>query len=212
VRVPVAAGLKTTAAVHWLPAARVEPQELDPSEKSAAFAPAMATLLMVIAEPVKLERVADCEALLDPTLVDAKVRLDGVTVMFVEPAPVPVRATACGLLPALSVNRRVAVRVPLAVGLKTTAAVHWLPAARVEPQELDATAKSPAFVPEIATLLIVMAEADEFESVANCEELLDPTVVEANVRFDGVAEMLVEPAPVPVRETICGLFVALSTN
>ena len=93
-----------------------------------------------------------------------------------------------------------------------TEAVHCVPAARVEPQEFADNVKSAAFVPPMATLLIEMALEVELMSAADCEALLEPTVVEENVRLDGLAEMLVEAAPVPVSATICGLFVALSVN
>ena len=72
--------------------------------------------------------------------------------------------------------------------------------------------KSPAFAPLIVMLLIVMVDAVELESVVDCEAVADPTIVGANVRFDGAAEMLVEPAPVPERVTDCGLLLALSVN
>lgn len=73
--------------------------------------------------------------------------------------------------------------------------------------------KSPAFAPAIVTLLIVIVDELELLSVADCAALLDPTVVDAKVRLEGVAEMLVvEPAPIPVRDTNCGLFAALSVN
>ena len=102
--------------------------------------------------------------------------------------------------------------MPVAVGLKTIAVAHWLPDVRVDPQELEEIEKSPALVPEIATLLIVMVEAVVLESVADCEALADPTIVDAKVRLEGVAEMLVEPAPVPERVTDWGLLLALSVN
>jgi hypothetical protein len=87
-----------------------------------------------------------------------------------------------------------------------------LPATSVEAQELEAIEKSPAFVPEIATLVMVTVEAVGLESVVDCEALEEPMVVDANVSVDGVTEMLAEPAPVPVRATDCGLLPALSVN
>lgn len=52
----------------------------------------------------------------------------------VPPVPNPLRATCCGLLPALSVKVRVAVRVPETVGLKRMVTVQLADAASVEPQ------------------------------------------------------------------------------
>lgn len=81
--------------------------------------------------------------------------------------PVPVRATDCGLLGAVSVNFNVADRAPDAVGLKTTVALQLAEAARVAPQVLAEIVKSPAFVPDIATLLMVMDEVPRFFSVVD---------------------------------------------
>ena len=49
-------------------------------------------------------------------------------------APVPVRATFCGEPVALSATSRVAVKVPVAAGLKLTEMVQVAPAASVVPQ------------------------------------------------------------------------------
>jgi len=59
---------------------------------------------------------------------------DTVTLPDDPPVPSPVTATCCGLLPALSVKLRVAVRVPEAVGLKRIVTVQLAEAARVEAQ------------------------------------------------------------------------------
>jgi hypothetical protein len=105
----------------------------------------------------------------------------------------------------------VAVRVPAAVGLKTMDAAQFAEAARLVPQVLLAMLKSAAFVPEIAMLLIVIEDVRPFESVAVCPALLDPTVVLANVRVDGVAVTVPDGAdPFPLNATVCGLFVAES--
>ena len=96
--------------------------------------------------------------------------------------------------------------------MNTIEAEQLLPAVSVEAHDFVAMEKSPALVPEIATLLMVTVEALELVRVAACAALLEPMVVEANVRLEGVAEMLVEPAPVPLRATDCGLLVALSVN
>lgn len=58
---------------------------------------------------------------------------------------------------ALSVKFKVAVRVPVLVGLKMMFAVQLEEAPRVEPQVLLKTEKSPAFVPVKPMLLMVMA-------------------------------------------------------
>jgi hypothetical protein len=81
--------------------------------------------------------------------------------MLCEPAamekscPAPVRLTVCGLFEALSVIESIAVRAPLAVGLKTTPMEQLAPAAKLLPQELVAT-KSTAL---LVTLMMVSAVA-----------------------------------------------------
>ena len=67
--------------------------------------------------------------------------------------PVPDTATCCGLLLALSVKVSVAVRVPEVVGLKMMLAVQLAEAARVDPQVVLKTEKSPGLAPEKLALL-----------------------------------------------------------
>jgi hypothetical protein len=55
--------------------------------------------------------------------------------------PLPVRLTVCGLFTALSVNVRVPVAAPVAVGENVTPTVHVAPPAILAPQVLLATAK-----------------------------------------------------------------------
>ena len=71
--------------------------------------------------------------------------------------PVPVRATECGLPPALSVMLTLALRVPVAVGVKVTLMVQVLPAANVLGLigQVLVCAKSPAFVPAMPILVMV---------------------------------------------------------
>jgi len=125
--------------------------------------------------------------------------------------PVPVSDTDCGVLVEESVKPSVAVRVPAAVGLKIIDAVQFDAAARLVPHVLLATLKSPAFVPDIATLLIVIEEVNPFDSVAICAALLDPTDLLANVKLDGLAVTVPDAAvPSPLSATVCGLPLAVS--
>lgn len=103
-------------------------------------------------------------------------------------------------------------RVPLAVGLKTTDAEQLLPATSVEAHVFLETLKSPALVPEMATLLKVMVDDMEFVIRTDCAEVVDPMAVEANEREAGFGERLLATTPRPVRGTDCGLFVAESVN
>lgn len=116
------------------------------------------------------------------------------------PAPVPESAINCGLPAPESVKFSVAVRVPAAVGLNTTAAVQLVDAARLVPHVLLAMLKSPAFVPEIAIPLIVMDVVKPFDSVPACDALATPTAVLAKERVAGLAVTLPE-APVPSPES-----------
>jgi len=80
--------------------------------------------------------VTDCAALVEPTVVLPKVRLEGLVVsVAVAPfAPVPVRLTVLGLLVALLVIVSVPVLVPVAVGWNVTFTVQLAPAAMLDPQ------------------------------------------------------------------------------
>lgn len=135
-RAPAAVGLKTIDAVQLDDAARLVVQVFEPMTKSAAFVPLTAMLLMATAAVVPLASVADCAALLEPTAVEAKVRVDGVAVTAPEVplVPRPVSVTDCGLPVPVSVNLSTAVRVPAAVGAKRMVAVQLADAARLAPQ------------------------------------------------------------------------------
>jgi hypothetical protein len=138
VKLPAAVGLKTRLAEQLAAAARLAPQVLVEIAKTAAFVPEMATLLIVMAAVVPLLRVADCAGLVAPGAVLPNDRVVGLalTVPPVVPVPVPDSATVCGLLLAVSVKLRVAVRVPVVVGANTMVAVQLAEAARVVPQVL----------------------------------------------------------------------------
>src|SRR5690348_13983101 len=73
--------------------------------------------------------------------------------------PTPLRAMLCGLPGALSVMLTLAVRVPLATGVKVTLRAHLAPAASVLGLigQVVVSAKSPALMPVSAILSIVSA-------------------------------------------------------
>jgi hypothetical protein len=99
------------------------------------------------------------------------------------------------------------VRVPLAVGLKTTLVEQLAEAARLVPHVLLLIAKSPALVPPMVTLLMVMEEAVPFVNVADCAALVDPTAVLGNPSDVGDTVTLPPDVlpPVPDNATVCGL-------
>ena len=89
--------------------------------------------------------------------------------------PVPVRLEVCGLLLALSVTLNFPVLVPTAVGLNTTLMVQFVLAARLAPQVVVETLKSP--VVEITMLESVTLWL--FLSVNVFGRLVVPTVCAA---------------------------------
>ena len=91
--------------------------------------------MMVIPLIVKLVvptlvSVTVCAEVVVPMATVPKLRLVGESFAVV---PVPLSGTRCGLLAALSVMLRAAVRVPVAVGLKVTLILHLAPAANELP-------------------------------------------------------------------------------
>jgi hypothetical protein len=93
--------------------------------------------------------------------------------------------------------------------LNTTEAEQEPAAARLLPHPLLLMLKSPAFVPEMATLLIEMLELVPFVNLADCDALLDPTFTVPNERLDGLTVTLAL-VPRPDNATVCGLPLPLS--
>src|ERR1700674_4240312 len=118
--------------------------------------------------------------------------------------PVPVRLEVCGLLLALSATFNFPVLVPTAVGLNTTLMVQLVLAARLAPQVVVETLKSP--VVELTMLSSVTLWL--FLSVNVFGRLVVPTVWAAYVALLGVN--VTGAMPVPDSGTVCGLFAALS--
>lgn len=126
-------------------------------------------------------------------------------------APVPERATVCGLPVALSAIDRVAERAPGISGLKLSWIVHDEPIATVDPQgAFCSSVNSPALGPDTETLFTLRLELPVLVSVTACGvELLVFTtwLPKLSVVVDKLAPGL---TPVPVRLTVWGLPVALS--
>ena len=89
---PVRVGLNSTETVQLAPAARLEPQVVDDSRNELALVPVMLMPLRVTAEVPVSCTVTVCAAVVEPTAVEANVRLVGESVMVSAP-PVPVPAT-----------------------------------------------------------------------------------------------------------------------
>ena len=89
--------------------------------------------------------------------------------------PVPDTAAVWGLLLALSATLKVALRAPVAAGVKVTLIVQFPPTATLEPQVL-VCAKSPGLVPVKPMLAMVNAAPLGFESVTTLAALVVPTL------------------------------------
>ena len=121
---PFNCGVNTTLMVQVAFPARVEGQLLV-SEKLVTREPVIEILVIATDVVPMLVTVMFCGWLAVPLLKVPKFRLSGEKLITV---PVPVRATVCGLLGALSVTVRVPVRTPALFGTNTTLMVQ-LPAA-----------------------------------------------------------------------------------
>jgi hypothetical protein len=186
VRVPDALGENAMLAVQLAEATRLVPQVLLEIEKSPAFVPEIATLLMVIEVERLLVSVADCVALAAPTVVLEKVKLVGLLeTLPLGLVPKPVSVMVCGLLPSESLKFSVALRLPVVVGTKDMFAVQLAEAAREEPQVLLYILKSPGFAPVSVTLEIVIAAAFPLVSVTTFWPPALPTATETQLRVLG---------------------------
>jgi hypothetical protein len=155
-RAPDAAGLNVTVTVH-IDETATPPLQLFVTLKSVALAPVAEMLEIVTAPEPVFVMVAVWAALVVFTVWLANVSAVGATVIVVvAAAPVPLRATLCGLPAALSVIVTAAERAPEAVGLKVTLTAQFDETLTL-PLQLFVTLKSPAFVPVAAMLEIVTA-------------------------------------------------------
>jgi hypothetical protein len=110
-------------------------------------------------------------------VVDGNVSEVGVMVTPVAPpVAVPLRATVCGELLALSVACRVAVRFPATTGLKLTVTTHDPPTARLLPQALVCTNEL-ASVPVMLMPVSASAAVPELLSVT-VAVFVPPTAVD----------------------------------
>jgi hypothetical protein len=107
-----------------------------------------------------------------------------------------------------------AVRAPVAAGVKVTLTVQLPPAGGtltlvLQAVLVDASAKSPLFVPVILMLVKFSAALPVFVSVTVWAVLVVPMLWLLNVRLVGTKDAVGVP-PAPVKGTVCGLPVALS--
>jgi hypothetical protein len=128
--------------------------------------------------------------------------------------PVPVSAAVCGLPDALSVIETLAERLPAEPGVKVTETVHVALAASVagETGQSFDCAKSAAFAPVIAMPLIESGPVPELRTEIVCAAAVVPTRCEPKARLVGESAIPAVAVPVPVRDSVCGLPVALSVT
>jgi hypothetical protein len=181
--------------------------------KSAEFVPSTPMLAIVSGAVPEFCRVVLCAALVVPTVWPAKVRLAGVRVTA-GAVPVPLSAAVCGLPGALSVMETLAERLPAPPGVNVTETVHVALTASVagETGQSFACAKSPAFAPVTAMPLIESGAVPELRTEIVCAAAVVPTRCEPNPRLLGESVIAVVAVPVPVRDSVCGLPVALSVT
>src|SRR5437870_1325593 len=137
----------------------------------------MLMLLMVRGALPVFDSVTVLGGLVVFTFCLLKLRLVGDRVA-VEPTPVPDTPAVWGLLLALSVTVKIALRAPVAAGVKVTLMVQVPLAAKVEGLrgQLLVCPKSPGLVPVKPMLVIVNAAPLGFESVTALGALVMPTL------------------------------------
>ena len=213
VNAPAASGLNSTDTVHVAPAASEVPQVVADLTKEVAFVPVIVSDVSVSAAVPEFFTVTSCAAVVDPTFVEANVRLvgDKVTVA-VAAVPVPLRAAVCGVPVALSATESEAVSAPVAAGLNSTDTAHVALTASEVPQVFAEMTNELALVPVSVSEVSVSAPVPEFFTVTTCAAVVAPSTVDANVSVVGDNVTAGTPVPVPVRVTTCGDPVALSAT
>src|SRR5205814_1905749 len=180
--------------------------------KFLSFAPVSVMLLTVRATLPVLASVTVLGGLVVFTFCLLKVRLVGDRVA-VAPTPVPDTPAVWGLLLALSVTVNVALREPVAAGVKVTLMVQVPLAAKVEGLrgQLLVCPKSPGLVPVKPMLVMVNARSEERRVGKECAARVMPTHW---IQKDGTGEgeRLGSNVPVPETPAVWGLLLALSVT
>lgn len=179
-RLPVADGENVTLIVQFAPAANVLglAGHVLVWAKSPALVPLITTLVMVSAAVPLLVSVTVCGELVVVSCWSPKLTLVGFRVTAgAWTTPVPLSATLCGLPAALSLTEMLALRDPVAEGVKVTLIVQFAPAVSVlglMGQVFD-WAKSSAFVPVTVMLVMINAAVPLLVSVTDLAALVVPT-------------------------------------
>src|SRR3984957_12850821 len=116
--------------------------------------------------------------------------------------PTPVSETVCGLLLALSEITRLAVRVPVAEGVKVMPMVHASPGGTLDPQSFDCP-KSDEFVPFPKMLVMVRAVLWLLVRITFCVALVVPIACGPECRLVGATVSLTEDGRMKVQTRVC---------
>lgn len=134
-----------------------------------------------------------------------KLTLEGESETAAGVRPVPLRETDCGLPLALSVMEIVPLELPLLCGVNVMLIVQPAPPAS-EAGQLLVSAKG-----WFVTMPLMLRLAPPvFVRTTVCTVLVVPTTWPGNVKLDADSETAAGVSPVPLKETDCGLPLALS--
>lgn len=132
-------------------------------------------LVIVIWLAPLLIRNTERGALVCPTVWFPKSSVEVETVIT-GGSPTPVRGTFRGLPGPSSVNTKVAVAAPVAVGAKTTSATHEAPALTVVPlRQFDVAANEKTALP-VDTVEICRSTVERFDRITLCGRLVVPVI------------------------------------
>ena len=206
------AGLNPAYSVHEAPAASEVPHVPISTNEVGLVPPSAIEVIVSVAVPAFLSVIASA-LLVAPTTVAGKAMVAGVseTAGAAGAVPVPVSFTDCGVPVALSAKESAAVSAPAAAGLNSTETVHEAPAASVVPQVVADLRNDVALVPVIVSEVRLSVAVPEFFTVTTCAAVVEPTVVDANVRLVALS-VTAGAVPVPVSFTDWGVPVALSAT
>lgn len=193
----VVVGLKSIDAVQLAEAARLPPQLPPVMAKSPPLDPDIEPAPSVTDPDVPFVMVMVCELLVVPSLTVPKVNAAGEAVTAPPLEPVPESATVNGVGLVLVVMLNTAFSAEVVVGLNVMKATQLADTPRLEPQFVDATAKSAAFPPVMLSALRVMELVVELVTVMDCELLVLPSATMPKDNEAGVALAIPEvPSPV----------------
>jgi hypothetical protein len=207
VRVPDPTGANWTRIVQDAPAATVPlaGQVPDPRRNSLEWVPDL-PMPEIVSEPLPVfESVTICAALTVPTVwLPKATELVLSDTAGTTATPEPVSETEG--VPALVAIASEPLRVPDAEGVKVTDRSHPAPAASDVPAPQPERAKSPEFVPPSVSELTVSEPPPVLVSRTVRAELVVPTFWLPNDTAEVLSEATgAASAPVPVRDTACGL-------